>query len=64
MSSVSLPVVGGRDGGYRTYSTRENPEQGKWRVNIETPHGQIIGRIYFAVSHTQTEPTLITETKN
>ena len=39
---VNLPVVGGRDGGFRTYSARLNLEPGKWRVNIKTEQNQTI----------------------
>lgn len=64
MGTVNLAVIGGREGGFRTYSTKTNPESGKWRVNVKTPRGQIIGRIYFNVIPAGTEPNLITETKN
>ena len=46
---VYLPVVGGRDGGFRTYSMRSNAEPGKWRVNIRTEQGQIVGRLRFNI---------------
>jgi len=44
---IKLPVVGGRDGGFRTYSMISSAWYGKWRVNIKTELGQIIGRIRF-----------------
>jgi len=64
MGTINLAVLGGRGQGYRTYSTKENPEAGKWRVNVETPRGQIIGRLYFNVILAPSEPALITETKD
>lgn len=48
-STLSYPINGGRDGGYRGYTMRYDIEAGKWRVNVITPHGQIIGRVSFEV---------------
>jgi len=62
-SRVELPIIGGRDGGYRTYSIRNNLADGKWRVNVETKSGQLIGRINFVVKTVAAEPTLITTTR-
>lgn len=45
---VTLPVVGGRDEGYRTYS-QFPVVRGKWRVNVMTTYGQVLGRINFTV---------------
>lgn len=47
--SVTLPVKGGRDGGYRTYSARTGLVTGKWRVNVKTTTGQVLGRLIFNV---------------
>ena len=44
---INLPVVGGRDGGFRTYSKRPNLGAGRWRVNIKTTEGQTIGHLRF-----------------
>ncbi len=45
---IPLTIVGGRDGGFRTYSEeRFNLSPGKWRVNVLTTRGQVIGRIRF-----------------
>lgn len=46
---IVLPISGGREGGYRTYSVKDGLISGLWRVNIETERGQIIGRIKFEV---------------
>ncbi len=61
---VELPIAGGRDGGYRTYSYRSMMEPGAWRVNVETPRGQLIGRLSFTVLQVSDSPDLVTETKN
>ena len=46
---ITLPVMGGRDGGYRTYSEEVGLASGKWRINVLTSRGQVIGRIMFNV---------------
>ena len=48
-ATVRYPIIGGRDGGYRGYSYIKDISEGKWRVNVITQHGQIIGRISFTV---------------
>ena len=63
-SKINLSAVGGRDAGYRTYSMKNNLSAGKWRVNVETSDGQIIGRLRFDVIFVDSEPALIKETKN
>ena len=57
---VSYAISGGRDGGYRGYSFKQNIFPGKWRVDVETERGQIIGRIKFKVISVDSPPkTLI-----
>ncbi|MDR3643048.1 MAG: DUF2914 domain-containing protein [Candidatus Doudnabacteria bacterium] len=48
-SKIPLTVIGGRDGGFRTYSEKFNPAAGHWRVNVLTENGQLIGRVRFNV---------------
>jgi hypothetical protein len=57
---VSLAVTGGADGGYRTFSLLPSPTAGSWRVNVETPRGQIIGQLRFNVVVTSTPAQLQT----
>jgi hypothetical protein len=59
-SRINLSVVGGRDGGFRTYSKLWNLTPGKWRVNIETKQNQIIGNIRFNLVQVDTEPAFTT----
>ncbi|MDO8481851.1 MAG: DUF2914 domain-containing protein [bacterium] len=47
--TFGFPITGGRDGGYRGYSLRGSVSAGKWRVNVKTGSGLIIGRISFTV---------------
>jgi len=62
ISRQELPVIGGREDGFRTFSTNSNLSAGKWRVNVETEGGQVIGRIRFNVVYTDKEPTLVFKT--
>lgn len=55
---VSIPIVGGRDGGYRGYSYKEHTTPGRWRVNISTTRGQLIGRVGFTIVPVDTTPPL------
>ncbi len=63
MSRIPLAAAGGRADGYRTYSKKNAIVPGKWRVNVETTNGQIIGRIGFVVHIVDIEPVLIQEVK-
>ncbi|MEI8123842.1 MAG: DUF2914 domain-containing protein [bacterium] len=42
---VNLPITGGRDAGFRTYSMKENVFTGLWRVNILTLKNKVVGRV-------------------
>lgn len=59
-SMINLPLLGGRDGGYRTYSARKNLESGKWKVKIKTQTNQVIGQIRFNIVPVETEAILKT----
>jgi hypothetical protein len=50
LSTVSFPISGGRDGGYRAYTIKSKPKPGDWRVDIGTDDGRLIGRLRFDVS--------------
>ncbi|OGI66513.1 hypothetical protein A3H53_02745 [Candidatus Nomurabacteria bacterium RIFCSPLOWO2_02_FULL_40_10] len=62
-SVVDLSVVGGRDGGFRTYSKLSNLAPGRWQVNVKTEQGQLIGRLRFTIVPVYTEPALTTMIK-
>ena len=55
---IEFPIRGGRDGGYRGFSQKDNLAPGIWRVNIETKRGQVIGRIRFKVEDHSTSREL------
>lgn len=60
---INLGLIGGREGGFRTYSMRSNLASGKWRVNIKTTQGQTIGCIRFNLMSVDTEPIITNEVK-
>ncbi len=62
-STIPLSIAGGREEGFRTYSLKNNLEAGKWRVNVKTPQGQLLGREKFIIEQVDIGPILETEVK-
>jgi hypothetical protein len=60
---VPLSLVGGRGNGFRTYSFRTDLTVGKWRVNVDTTNGQVIGVVRFNEVDVATEPSVLSEVK-
>lgn len=60
-TKVTLPVIGGREEGFRTYSIKQFPTPGLWRVRVMTPSGQILGNINFKIESATNTPALITK---
>ncbi|MDP3996497.1 MAG: DUF2914 domain-containing protein [bacterium] len=56
VNKIKFPIVGGRDGGYRGYSYKQNIFAGRWRVDIETLRGALIGRVKFQVVESDERP--------
>jgi len=48
------PLNGGREKGYRYFSYQSAPAEGRWRVDIETVDGRLIGRTEFRIEHSET----------
>jgi hypothetical protein len=46
---IPYTVQGGRMGGYRGYTFKNNIVPGEWRVDVETTNGRILGRMHFNV---------------
>jgi len=46
---LGYTVTGGRGGGYRGYTAKQAISPGRWRVNVQTPEGLLLGRIRFRV---------------
>jgi len=62
-SKISFPIQGGRDGGYRGYSVKENVFAGRWRVDVVTERDQLLGRKKFTVIDASDIPPLRAEIK-
>jgi len=61
-SKIAYVINGGRDGGYRGYSSLPITNTGKWRVIVETQDGRRIAQLPFTVVETENPPTLISNT--
>lgn len=48
-SEIPFPISGGRDGGYRGYSFKRKIFEGKWRLEVITQRGQLLGRRTFSI---------------
>ena len=44
---IPITITGGRETGYRSYTTKHRVQTGEWRVNVETEDGRILGRMTF-----------------
>jgi hypothetical protein len=58
--AITFSINGGRDGGYRGYSRKDDLTEGYWRVNVLTESDALIGRIYVHVIPV-TEPAQMEE---
>lgn len=57
--SVSFPITGGRDGGYRGYTAKAGVTPGRWRVSVLAQGGRLITRIGFTVVAADTPPSVV-----
>lgn len=62
ISRVPLTISGGREQGFRTYSS-SSVLPGRWRVRVLTEQGLVLGSIGFDVVSEGYPPTLIRETR-
>lgn len=58
---VPYSLIGGRDGGYRSYSIIENLNEGKWRVSAKVGERRTVGMVYFNTVHIDKPIPLIKE---
>lgn len=63
VNKIDLGIIGGRASGFRTFSQETNIYQGLWRVNVETPRGQLIGRLSFKIASSTGDENLVTDIK-
>ncbi len=59
-SYIGFEVNGGRDGGYRGYTYKQNIRAGAWRVVVETENGKTIAVHNFKLKEGQEAPQTIT----
>jgi len=57
--NIRIPIIGGLDSGYSTYSKKSFADAGLWRVTVRTESGQIIGRVRFKIEIVDTAPPLV-----
>lgn len=44
---IPITITGGRERGYRSYTTKHRVQPGEWRVKVETEDGRILGQMTF-----------------
>lgn len=59
---ISYPISGGRSDGYRGYSLKSSLTPGRWRVDVKTQRGQVLGRVRFTVERIELPPVLVEQT--
>src|ERR1700744_329161 len=59
---VPVARTGGREDGFRFYTTKSAPRPGQWQVNILTGDGRSVGRVRFAVEEQAVPPATVTKT--
>ncbi len=58
---VRVEIAGGREDGFRFYTTKSTPRPGQWQVNILTGDGRSVGRVRFAVEQQAVPPATTTK---
>ena len=58
---ISLGITGGRYKGWRTYTRKSHIKPGRWKVDIRTEGGQMLGQISFRVVETDRELEFLTD---
>jgi len=56
---LEISIVGGRDGGYRIYSSKEAVFPGLWRVDVLNINKQIIGRLKFKIENSGSKEKMV-----
>jgi hypothetical protein len=59
---IGFEISGGREGGYRGFTGKSGITPGKWRVEVQTERGRVLGRIDFTViAGSSPHPPLVTK---
>ncbi|MFA6430071.1 MAG: DUF2914 domain-containing protein [Candidatus Paceibacterota bacterium] len=56
---LEISIVGGREGGYRIYSSKEAVFPGLWRVDVLNVNKQIIGRLKFKIENSELKQKMV-----
>jgi hypothetical protein len=59
---IGVPIIGGREDGFRYYTVKTVTQQGQWLVKINTGDGRAIGRVRFSVEEQAVPPATTTKT--
>ncbi|HEX4272430.1 MAG TPA: DUF2914 domain-containing protein [Rhizomicrobium sp.] len=59
---VPVAITGGREDGFRFYTTKSAPRPGQWQVNILTGDGRSVGRVRFGVEEQAVPPATVIKT--
>ena len=57
-STLSFPLIGGRDGGYRGFSYKRSVVPGRWKIETTNQKGQIIGSKKIIIKEVEVKPIL------
>jgi hypothetical protein len=57
---IPISITGGREKGYRWYTTKHRVQTGEWRVNVETEDGRILGRMTFVAEENSSSEHVMT----
>lgn len=49
MDNIGYEITGGRDGGYRGYTFKNNVKPGRWQIEVITEEGLVLGIIDFEI---------------
>ncbi len=49
MDNIGYEITGGRDGGYRGYTFKNNVKPGKWKIEVITEEELVLGIIHFEI---------------
>ena len=58
---VPVEISGGREDGFRFYTTKSAPKPGQWQVNILTGDGRSVGHVRFAVEQQAVPPAIVSK---
>ena len=57
---IPIAITGGRETGYRMYTTKHRVQPGEWRVNVETEDRRVLGRMLFVAEENFSSEQLMT----